>query len=50
MRHMSELPAVPTVSFSKQAEKSFSDHYDEVAMRAEKLREELSSELYGEVI
>ena len=50
MRHMSELPAVPTVSFSNQAERSFADHYYEVAMRAEKLREELSSELYGEVI
>ena len=45
MRHMSELPAVPNVSFSNQAERSFADHYDEVAMRAEKLREELSSEL-----
>lgn len=50
MRHMSDLPALPDVTFSRQAEKSFADHYDEVVMRAEKLREELSSELYGEVM
>lgn len=50
MRHMSDLPALPDVTFSRQAEKSFADHYNEVVMRAEKLREELSSELYGEVM
>lgn len=50
MRHLSELPALPAVSFSSQAEKSFADHYEEVVVRAEKLRAELSSELYGEVM
>lgn len=50
MRHISELPALPAVSFSNSAEKSFADHYDKVVARAEKLREELASELYGEVM
>lgn len=50
MRHMPDLPALPVVSFGNMSEQSFAEHYDEVAVRAEKLRVELASELYGEVM
>lgn len=48
MRYMSDLPALPDVVFSNKAEQAFAGHYDKVAARAEKLRMELASELYGE--
>lgn len=50
MRHMPDLPALPVVSFSNLSEQSFASHYDEVDARAEKLRMELTLELYGEVM
>lgn len=50
MRHMPELPALPNIVFSNVSEQRFAIHYDKVAARAEKLRMELASELYGEVM
>lgn len=50
MRHMQDLPALPDVVFSNKSEQAFAGHYDKVAARAEKLRMELASELYGEVM
>lgn len=48
--HIADLPALPVIAFSNVSEQAFADHYNKVAARAEKLREELASELYGEVI
>lgn len=50
MRYMPELPALPSVIFSNVSEQAFFRHYENVAERAEKLRRELESELYGEAI
>ena len=50
MHHMSDLPALPEVEFSNKSEQTFASHYDKVVTRAEKLREELATELYGEVM
>lgn len=50
MHHMSDLPALPEVEFSNKSEQAFASHYDKVVTRAEKLREELATELYGEVM
>ncbi|MEG1502305.1 MAG: hypothetical protein RR370_02840 [Synergistaceae bacterium] len=50
MCHMTDIPALPNIVFSNLSEQSFAQHYDNVAERAEKLYEELESELYREGI
>lgn len=49
MRHVPELPALPDVVFSNVSEQMFAGHYEKIAVKAEKLRMEVS-ELYGEVM
>lgn len=50
MRHIPDLPALPAVAFTNISEQSFADHYNKVAAKAETLRAELASELYGEAM
>lgn len=47
-RCLPELPALPNVTFTNFSERGFAAHYNVIVEKAEKLRNELASELYGE--
>ena len=50
IRYISELPALPNITFSNMSEQSFADHYEKLVEKAENLRLELASELCEEVM
>lgn len=50
IRYISELPALPNITFSNMSEQSFADHYEKLVEKAENLRLELASELCEEVV
>ncbi|MFI3212751.1 MAG: hypothetical protein R3Y24_05360 [Eubacteriales bacterium] len=49
MYYIPELPAFANVIFSNVSEQKFADHYNEVVIKAEKLRVELENELMEEI-